>query len=217
MAPGSFKMGNISNDGTDKKYPVHEVTLTKAFWIGKYPVTQGEWKKVMRTNPSGFPHSDNHPVEKVSWNDCQKFIEKLTEMNKGKFHFALPTEAQWEFAARSGGRDDWYAGGNRLEDFGWYYENSKEATHPVGEKEPNHLGIYDMSGNVWEWCQDYYKIFPPSTIQNPKGPGKGKFRVLRGGSWYGSASGCCPDFRNWDRPFKRYKYLGFRLVSAPVK
>ncbi|MBF0497844.1 MAG: formylglycine-generating enzyme family protein, partial [Deltaproteobacteria bacterium] len=126
------------------------------FWIGKTEVTQGQWTQIMGSNPSKFKKGDDYPVETVSWNDVKEFISKLNERKRGNYYFQLPTEAEWEYACRSRGLGERYAGGNVVDNVGWYADNSGKSTHPVGQKQPNGLGIYDMSGNVFEWCQDIY-------------------------------------------------------------
>ncbi len=159
------------------------------FEIGKYPITQAQWKAVMGTNPSKFKGCDQCPVDSISWNDVQEFIQKLNERTDGRF--SLPTEGQWEYAARGGmlSKAYKYAGSNKLEEVGWYAENSNRSTHPVGQKQPNELGIYDMSGNVWEWCEDWYsgtyyqECDKQGIVEDPKGPKNGKSKVVRGGSW----------------------------------
>ncbi len=171
---GCFDMG--SNEGESNEKPVHEVCVD-GFWMGKYEVTQGQWEKVMGNNPSSFKASDSHPVETVSWNDVQDFIRKLNALGKGGFR--LPTEAEWEYACRSGGKQETYCGGNDVNRVAWYWENSGEKTHPVGEKAANGLGLYDMSGNVWEWVSDWYKkdYYGKSPRNNPKGPSNGFYRL----------------------------------------
>ena len=185
---GTFTMGGTSEMGTpypDEK-PTHQVTLSSSYYIGETEVTQALWKAVMGKNPSKF-NGDNLPVEKVSWKDCQKFIEKLNSLT-GK-RFRLPTEAEWEFAARGGNKSNLtqYSGGGNIDDVAWYDGNSGKKTHPVKKKKANELGIYDMSGNVWEWCQDWWGSYGSSAQTNPKGPDSGSFRVLRGGSWFNNA------------------------------
>jgi len=212
---GCFQMG--SNDGNDDEKPVHEVCVD-GFWLGKYEVTQGQWQKIMGNNPSYFKEGDNYPVEQVSWRDCQEFIKKLNRRSGSSFR--LPTEAEWEYAARSGGKDEKYAGGNDVDRVAWYDSNSgsflrKNSTHPVGTKAANGLGLYDMSGNVWEWCSDWYgsDYYGRSQEHNPTGPASGSNRVNRGGGWYGKPGWVRSAGRYRFRPAFRDDYLGFRLVS----
>jgi formylglycine-generating enzyme required for sulfatase activity len=213
---GSFQMGsNVSND----EKPIHKVSLS-GYWMAKYELTQGQWQKIMSNNPSYFKKkgkctSSNCPVEKISWEDVQKFIKKLNQ--KGNATFRLPTEAEWEYACRSGGKDQKYCGGNNLKSLGWYDDNSGSKTHPVGKKKPNGLGLYDMSGNVWEWVEDWYgeNYYGSSPARNPKGASKGSFRVIRGGSWYDNASYARSAYRYWNMPGLRFYYIGVRLVRQP--
>ena len=193
---GSFNMGatpEMVNPWEDEK-PVHRVTLTNDYYIGKYEVTQALWQAVMGSNPSNFK-GDALPVEQVSWNDCQDFISKLNAMT-GK-RFRLPTEAEWEYAARGGKKSRGYqfSGSITLGDVAWYKENSGSETHVVGTKQPNELGIYDMAGNVWEWCQDWKGSYSSSPQTNPTGAVSGSYRVCRGGSWLISAWYCRPSCR----------------------
>ena len=206
VSGGSFDMGATSEQGSDAQSdekPVHRVTLS-SYSIGKYEVTQELWEAVMGSNPSHFKGS-RRPVESVSWNDCQDFIRKLNELTGASFR--LPTEAEWEFAARGGNnsRGYKYSGSNSIGDVAWYYDNSGDETHAVGGKSANELGLYDMSGNVWEWCSDCYGAYSSSSQTNPKGSGSGSRRVFRGGGWSLSYAGFCrvsirssstPDFRN---------------------
>ena len=212
---GTFTMGctaEQSNDCSDGEKPAHQVTLNN-FQIGKYPVTQAQWRFVMGNNPSYFT-GDNLPVEQVSWNDVQVYIEKLNEMT-GK-NYRLPTEAEWEYAARGGNKSQEqnykYSGSNNIEEVAWYWENSDSKTHPVGTKAPNALGIYDMCGNVWEWCNDRYGDYTEDPQTNPQGPDTGYGRVVRGGSWYYFAHFCRTTSRDASEPTDRYFNLGFRLV-----
>ena len=212
---GSFDMGatpEMENPFEDEK-PVHRVTLTKNYYVGKYEVTQALWKAVMGSNPSDFK-GDNLPVEEVSWNDCQNFISKLNSMT-GK-RFRLPTEAEWEYAARGGkkSRGYQYSGSNTLGDVAWYEGNSGSKTHTVGTKHPNELGIYDMSGNVSEWCQDRYGGYSSSSQTNPTGAVGGSNRVFRDGRWNDSAGCCRSSYRNDNYPVNRYGMLGLRLVLS---
>ncbi|MBO4772403.1 MAG: SUMF1/EgtB/PvdO family nonheme iron enzyme, partial [Bacteroidales bacterium] len=183
---GTFQMGATSEQGDDAfdwEKPVHSVTLSD-YYIGETEVTQGLWKAVMGNNPSNFAKGDNYPVDSVSWYDVQDFLKKLNA--KTGRTFCLPTEAQWEFAARGGNKSQRfkYNGSNNIDDFAWYNGNSNSQTHAVKQKLPNELGIYDMSGNVWEWCQDWYGQYSNVAVTNPQGASSGSSRVLRGGSWY---------------------------------
>ena len=212
---GSFNMGatpEMQNPDEDEK-PVHRVTLTNNYYIGKYEVTQALWKTVMGNKSSRFK-GDNLPVEKVSWNNCQKFISKLNKLT-GK-SFCLPTEAEWEFAARGGkkSRGYQYSGSNTLGDVAWYEGNSGSKTHAVGTKQPNELGIYDMTGNVYEWCQDWYGSYSSSPQANPIGAVSGSCRVYRGGCWVSSARNCRTSYRGRRTPDFRYGFLGLRLVLS---
>ena len=181
---GTFRMGATSEQGSDvdgNEKPVHSVTLS-GYYIGKTEVTQALWKAVMGSNPSYFK-GDNLPVGYVSWNDCQEFIRKLNSLT-GQ-HFRLPTEAEWEFACRGGNnsRGYKYSGSNYIDNVAWYDGNSGKKTHPVATKSANELGIYDMSGNVFEWCADRYGDYSSGAQTNPKGPYDGSYRVFRGGGW----------------------------------
>ena len=211
---GTFMMGATPEQGKDDPdttaYPVHQVTLSDYF-IGKYEVTQAEWKAVMGKNPSRFKWS-NLPVEWMPWDDCQKFIEKLNQLTG--LQFSLPTEAQWEYAARGGNKSQGYkySGSNSVEDVAWYDGNSSDKTHQVGTKLPNELGLYDMSGNVCEWCSDRYGDYSSSSQTNPTGPASGSHRVYRGGSRYTTARPCRVSYRGFATPDGRYNDHGFRLV-----
>ena len=215
VSGGTFTMGATSEQGSDAYYweqPAHSVTLS-GYYIGKYEVTQALWKAVMGSNPSSFK-GDNLPVENVSWNDVQKFLRKLNAMT-GK-RYRLPTEAEWEFAARGGNssRGYKYSGSNSIGNVAWYDGNSSDRTHAVGTKSPNELGIYDMSGNVYEWCQDWYSssYYGSSPRTNPKGPNSGSNRVRRGGSWGHDAGRCRVLSRSGYSPVHRDNSLGFRLA-----
>ena len=212
---GTFKMGataEMKNPWVLEK-PTHKVTLTNDYYIGKYEVTQALWQAVMGSNPSYFK-GDNLPVEQVSWNDCQEFLSKLNRIT-GKT-FRLPTEAEWEYAARGGkkSRGCQYSGSNNLSDVAWYWDNSGSKTHAVGSKQSNELGIYDMSGNVWEWCQDWHGRYSKSSQTNPTGATSGSGRVSRGGCWIGDAGLCRSSYRSDDAPDDRNSDLGFRLVLS---
>jgi formylglycine-generating enzyme required for sulfatase activity len=210
---GTFQMG--SNDYDNEK-PIHSVTLGN-FSIGKYEVTQAQWRAVMGNNPSNNKNCDNCPVEQVSWEDVQQFLSKLNSMS-GK-RYRLPTEAEWEYAARGGSSSKGYkySGSDDVNAVAWYNGNSGSKTHSVGGKSANELGIYDMSGNVWEWCSDWYddKYYSSSPSSNPTGAVTGTFRVLRGGSWRSNAVRCRVADRGEDAPSDRYDNYGFRLVSFP--
>jgi formylglycine-generating enzyme required for sulfatase activity len=208
---GTFQMG--SENGNDNVRPVHQVTLS-SFNIGKYEVTQTQWREVMGTNPSYHTDCDQCPVERVSWNDVHDFIKKLNAKT-GK-QYRLPTEAEWEFAARGGLKCKGYtfSGSNALTEVGWRRENAGYKTHPVGEKQANELGIYDMTGNVWEWCADWYGAYSAAHANNPNGPTSGHARVHRGGAWDYSAQHCRSADRSRDDAGFRNNYGGFRLVLS---
>ena len=210
---GTFTMGATSeqqNPDSDEK-PTHTVTLSD-YYIGETEVTQELWTAVMGSNPSRFTGNMQRPVERVSWNDCQTFIQKLNRLTGANFR--LPTEAEWEFAARGGrnSRGYQYSGSSNLGNVAWYDGNSSDTTHPVKTKSPNELGIYDMTGNVWEWCQDWFGNYSSSSQTNPTGPGTGSRRVYRGGSWSGSTRNCRSANRGDYAPGYRNSYLGLRLV-----
>ena len=213
---GTFDMGATSEQGSDAydwEKPVHRVTLSD-YYIGKYEVTQELWEAVMGSNPSYFIGAQN-PVEYVSWNDCQNFIKKLSSLTG--MTFRLPTEAEWEYAARGGKKSLHYkySGSGNIDDVAWYYDNSGSSTHAVGTKTANELGIYDMSGNVWEWCSDWYGGYSAGAQTNPQGPSTGSSRVLRGGSWDFGAGSCRVSFRNRSGPVNSFNDGGLRLVLVP--
>ncbi len=252
VEPGSFQMG--SENGEDNEKPVHKVTLTKGYWIGKYPVTQAQWNALVSAMEvrfederpvawfsengrgsdivSGMDTSD-FPMENISWNDCKALVDALNKADRKGLRWSLPTEAQWEFAARGGNksRGYTYSGGNDMDAVGWYYENSgkgklkgnKCRPHSVKEKNiGNELGIVGMSGNVWEWCNDWYDkerydedYNSNSPTEDPQGPVSGVDRVLRGGSWgNGLARVCRSAYRFWNYPDNRYICYGFRLCCS---
>ena len=204
---GTFTMGATRGQYGDK--PAHQVTLS-TFSIGRYEVTQDEWEYVMGSNPSSFKGS-KRPVESISWNDCQEFIRKLNTIT-GR-HFRLPTEAEWEFAARGGNRSKGYkySGSNSDGSVAWNKWNS-DCTHDVGQKVPNELGLYDMSGNVKEWCQDWSGDYSSNSLTNPTGPSSGTYRVYRGGSWISSANWNLVTVRCLGKPDEREDDCGFRLA-----
>ena len=205
---GTFQMG--SDDVFDDVKPVHWVTLSD-YYIGETEVTQELWNAVMGSNPSNFGDMQ-HPVEMVSWDDCQTFISRLNELT-GKT-FRLPTEAQWEYAARGGNKSKGYtySGSNEIDDVAWYWENSYYITHPVKTKAPNELGIYDMTGNVGEWCSDWYDFYSSVAQTDPTGPAKGSGRVSRGGSWNNDPTGCRFASRSYVTPTFSGANLGLRLA-----
>ena len=210
---GTFTMGATAEQGSDAysdEKPTHQVTLS-SYSIGKTEVTQALWQAVMGSNPSYFKGS-NLPVEEVSWEDCQTFIRKLNALT-GKT-FRLPTEAEWEYAARGGNKSRGYkySGSNTLSNVAWYDDNSADKTHPVATKASNELGIYDMTGNVWEWCSDWYGSYSSSSQYNPTGSNTGSFRVYRGGGWGDNAGFCRVSNRNGSTPPLATTPLGLRLA-----
>ena len=218
---GTFTMGATSEQGSDaydNEKPTHQVTLSD-YLIGKTEVTQELWIAVMGSNPSYFI-GNNLPVEQVSWDDCQEFIEKLNIVTKDirpkGLVFQLPTEAEWEYAARGGSKSKGYkySGSNDIGSVAWYWNNSSSQTNAVATKLPNEIGIYDMSGNVWEWCSDWYGSYSSGSYTNPNGPSNGISRVFRGGSWNRDARDCRVSNRNNDSSSSRSGYLGLRLALA---
>jgi formylglycine-generating enzyme required for sulfatase activity len=213
---GEFMMGSSDADkeAFDNEKPQHRVTISQPFYLGKYTVTQAQWEAVMGSNPSGFK-GRNNPVENVSWDDVQEFIKKLNQKEGGN-KYRLPTEAEWEYAARAGTTSR-YSFGDDAEALGryaWYWGNSGKTTHPVGGKEPNGLGLYDMHGNVWEWVQDWYGGYAGSLATDPRGPSSGSYRVIRGGSWIINAGYCRSAYRGLNTPDDRDNSVGFRLAFS---
>ena len=214
---GTFTMGATDeqeNPDEDEK-PAHLVTLTEDYYIGETEVTQELWEAVMGSNPSSSK-GKTLPVEQVAWVDCQQFINKLNELT-GKT-FRLPTEAEWEYAARGGNKSKGYqySGSNNIDAVAWYEENSRGGKfHPVKTKKANELGIYDMSGNVYEWCQDRFDRYSSSSQTNPTGPAAGSERVFRGGGWGSQTKYCRLSFRNYQSPGTIRDDLGLRLVLVP--
>ncbi|MBM4272600.1 MAG: hypothetical protein FJ139_10685 [Deltaproteobacteria bacterium] len=210
--PGVFVLGKYY-DRTE-----HQVTISRPFYMQTTEVTQGQWQKVMGKNPSGFKDcGDECPVEQVSWNDVQDFIRKLNSM-EGTDKYRLPTEAEWEYAARSGGSQEAFAGTSSesgLKYYAWYIENSEDMTHPVEQKRPNGFGLYDMTGNVWEWCQDWEGDYPSGSVTDPTGPSSGSARIRRGGSYDYHPNLMYTTSRSSSPPDRKYKLLGFRLVRTP--
>jgi formylglycine-generating enzyme required for sulfatase activity len=194
-----------------------EVTLTEGYLFQTTPVTQKQWESVMGKNPSRFRESGPEvPVEQVSWEDAQNFIKKLNQSEKINL-FRLPTEAEWEYACRAGTQTEFFFGDDpaELKEHGWHKENSGSKTHPIGQLKPNPWGLFDMHGNVWEWCWDWYGEYPDGKVTDPTGPELGKARVARGGSWINLARDCRSASRNWYGPVNRHYFLGFRLVRIP--
>ena len=220
---GEFTMGSPDSDkdarGDEK--PQHRVRITKPFHLGKYEVTQEQWEAVMGNNPSAFKGARN-PVEQVSWDDCQKFLDTLSAKTAGQGgKFVLPTEAEWEYACR-GGSATRFSFGDATRGLGedaWYGDNSDQKTHPVGAKKPNAWGLYDMHGNVWEWCADWYdeKYYSNTATDDLQGPSSGSRRVLRGGSWRIPAGVCRSAGRDSGMLGYRGTGLGFRVARIPAE
>ena len=210
--PGTFMMGSPESEKErDDVETQHIVTLTKGFWMMETQVTQKQWEAVMGDNPSYFK-GDDLPVEQVSWFDCQEFCKKCSELG---LPVQLPTEAQWEYACRAGTTGA-YAG--NLDEMAWYWGNcyKTETTNPVGKKTPNAWGLYDMHGNVWEWCQDWYGPYPGGSVTDPTGPSIGSYRIYRGGSWEFNAGSCRSACRLFFFPADRRVHLGFRVVRGQL-
>jgi len=231
---GTFRMGCTAEQGDDcwdEEKPVHQVTVS-SFSMGKYEITQRQWESLMGTTiwqqrdkaandryeePDHLPiHGDgkDYPVYYVSWDDAQEFITRLNAAT-GK-QYRLPTEAEWEYAARGGAKSNGfkYSGSNHLDEVAWYWDNNSETAHPVGEKMPNELGIYDMSGNVWEWCHSWYENYAYSSKSYSENAPAGTPRTVRGGSWYNVAEDARVSFRNSDLPENRRALVGFRLACS---
>jgi formylglycine-generating enzyme required for sulfatase activity len=210
---GSFKMG--ADDGFDNEQPVHEVTFSEGFYMGKYEVTQAQWQAVVGDNPSHFQNCDNCPVENVSWVDVHRFLEKLNDGNE-TWTYRLPSEAEWEYACRAGTTGT-YAG--PLNELAWYNDNSEAKTHPVGRKKPNAFGLYDMHGNVWEFCEDVhyanYEGAPSDGSARVKEGGPFE-RMARGGAWEDPPSSLKSSYRGWNPPTKREAIVGFRVVAFRI-
>ncbi len=222
LPAGEFLMGSPDSDKDAAPFekPQHRVRITKPFYMGKYLVTQEQWEAVTGDNPSHFKGPKN-PVEQVSWDDCQQFLGKLNaKPAAGAGKFQLPTEAQWEYACRAGSKTRYCFGDgeSKLGDYAWYAANSGSKTHPVGEKNPNAWGLYDMHGNVWEWCQDWWKdgYYAKSPMDDPTGPTEGSGRVFRGGSWHDRARDCqsARRYRHW--PVNRGNHMGLRVSLVPA-
>jgi formylglycine-generating enzyme required for sulfatase activity len=222
IPPGTFTMGAPRSDeaSQDWEHPQTVVTISKGFWLEKTLVTQGQYQSVMGNNPSHFVKvGANAPVEMVSWKDAMNFCRKLTEQERAAgqlpegYVFTLPTEAQWEYACRAGTTGARY--GN-LDSIAWDNSRSKDPTHPVGQKKPNAFGLYDMLGNVWEWCSNWWADrLPGGKVTDPAGPATGSYRAARGGGWRRDASNCRSTYRFWFSPDFRFHHLGFRVALVP--
>ena len=228
VSGGTFQMGATSEQvryADSWESPVHSVTLSD-YWIGETEVTQALWQSVMGSNPSYF-NGSNRPVEYVSWEDCQEFVNKLNNLLSGQLpagrQFRLPTEAEWEFAARGGNNattQTKYAGSDNIDDVAWYEENSYNkgsshpdyGTHDVATKAPNALGLYDMSGNVFEWCQDWYGTYSINAQTDPTGPSTGSYRINRGGAWFFDARICRVSLRHYHFPSDSLNFFGLRIA-----
>jgi formylglycine-generating enzyme required for sulfatase activity len=229
IGPGKFTMGSpLSEQDRDlDEDPLTEVTLTRGMWMGKYEVTQREYEEIIGTNPSWFRGNSSLPVEQVAWKEAVAYCTRLTERERqagnlpSSYAYRLPTEAEFEYAARAGtstrfsfGDDPDYS---KLGDYAWYLSNGSRTTHPVGQKTPNAFGLYDIYGNVWEWCLDWYADFyPGGKVEDPTGPATGAARVFRGGGWDYVAYSCRSAYRNNVSPVRRARAVGFRVVLAPV-
>ena len=210
IPPGTFTMGSEM----PWSKPAHEVTISKPFYLGVYEVTQAQWKALLVDNPSNS-RGDNLPVENVSWEDCQTFLAQLNEMFGGVFTFRLPTEAEWEYACRAGSKTIYTFGNDRatFKEYAWYNENSENKTHPVGQKKPNAWGLYDMHGNVSEFCADWYeRYYLAAAATDPTGPTTGTVRILRGGSWLDKPWYCRSAGRLCQAPSVRRANTGLRVV-----
>ena len=219
IAPGTFEMGSPETESRwyDNEVPVHQVTLSQPFYLGKYEVTQGQWTGVMGSNPSYFSACGrNCPVEGVSWEDAEAFIAELNR-REGVEVYRLPTEAEWEYAARAGTQTTYHFGtdASQLGAYAWYWYNSDFGTRPVGQKRPNAWGLYGMLGNVREWTADWYGPYSGSPATDPRGPSTGAGRVNRGGNWGGTPGDCRVATRYGDSPGDRTRYLGLRLARTP--
>jgi formylglycine-generating enzyme required for sulfatase activity len=232
VAPGRFQMGSPAAEAgrSNDEGPQTEVRISRGFWLGIFTVTQEEWKAVaedvsgLNPEPSYF-RGNRLPVEQVSWDDCQKWLQELNTVEEAgnrlphSFQYRLPTEAEWEFACRAGTSTRFHFGDSdgQLADYAWYSGNSRNQIHPVGEKKINGWGFYDMHGNVWEWCEDWYGgPLPGGSVTDPKGPVLGANRVFRGGSWGIAPSRCRSAYRVWNKPGYRDYTIGFRIALAPA-
>ena len=208
---GEFLMGSPSPDARVEERPVRRVRISRGFWLGKYEVTQGEWQRVMGSNPSSYAHhGSNNPVENVSWDDVQKFIVRLNTRAGGS-RYRLPTEAEWEYAARAGTTEDRYS--ESVDAIAWHYGNSRSRPHPVGRKVPNAWGLHDMLGNVREWVRDWDGDDPSGSMTDPQGPASGSYRVYRGPGFHIDPPYCRVTVRDSAPPSFR-TVVGFRLLRT---
>jgi formylglycine-generating enzyme required for sulfatase activity len=224
---GTFMMGSPeSEEARFEDETQHEVTISKDYYLGVHEVTQAQYEKVMGTKPSYFQgdeikgSSTNNPVESVSWLDAVEFCKKLSDLPEEKAAgrvYRLPTEAEWEYACRAGSKSAYSFGesSKSLGDYAWFDGNSNNQMHPVGEKKANAWGLYDMHGNVWEWCSDWYGEYPNGAVSDPVGPREGSNCVIRGGSWCSTAANCWSANRSRGTPVNRVNNLGFRLALSP--
>lgn len=228
ISAGTFTMGSPTNEvgRYADESPQTTVTFTSPLWMAPYLVTQSEYQSLIGTNPSAFSGDLSRPVDQVNWLQASDYCSQLTQQElasgriPGGFQYRLPTEAEWEYACRAGtttrfnyGDDPGYL---NLTNRAWYTDNSDETTHPVGQKPPNAWGLYDMHGNVWEWCQDWYDTYPGGSVANPQGPAAGAGRVLRGGSWADGGPLCRSACRVADDPSAEFLVYGFRVILAPI-
>jgi formylglycine-generating enzyme required for sulfatase activity len=217
IKPGEFLMGSPEGEkGRKNESPLHEVTLTQGYWLADSQVTQDLWTSIAGKNPSRFS-GDTNPVEQISWSECQKWLPKVLK-KVPTLQLSLPTEAQWEYACRAGSQTAYWFGDDpeELTKYGWFNENAEGKTHSVKQLQPNGWGLYDMHGNVWEWCSDRYGDYAASAQSDPIGPANGTTRVVRGGSWFNSARGLRSACRNGSAPGGRSVDLGFRLLSSAL-
>jgi formylglycine-generating enzyme required for sulfatase activity len=228
IPPGTFRMGSPTNevDRFDREGPQTAVTISRGFWMGKYEVTQGEYQAVTGSNPSYYTGDTNRPVETVNWFDATGYCAVLTQRERAAGRigtnsvYRLPTEAEWEYACRGWTSDRRFSYGDdpgytNLTNYAWYYDNSGSQTHPVGQKLPNPWGLYDMHGNVFEWCQDWFDLYPGGIAIDPQGPATGTARVVRGGDWGFDARRCRSAGRNYVGPASGGSFVGFRVLLAP--
>jgi formylglycine-generating enzyme required for sulfatase activity len=215
IEPGSFSMGCSPGDSLcdADEFPAHPVRLTKPYEMGKYEVTQAQWQAIMGNNPSAFKGDDKRPVERVTWDEVKEFLNHLNERKDG-YRYRLPTEAEWEYAARAGTTGPNYG---PIDEIAWYQGNSDKHTHPVGLKKPNAWGLYDMQGNVYEWTEDWYGDYTSDAATDPTGVESGGDRIPRGGSWMSTPRGIRTSNRNLNEPDNRDHNIGFRIAREPAR